>query len=55
MSEDLSSELESRRLEQMIRQILDLEDENSKTGELPNDAMVERIRRIIIDSADRMY
>lgn len=44
-------ELNENKIEEMKYDILELEDENSKTKQLNNNEMVDRIKQIIKDGA----
>ncbi|MBN1552901.1 hypothetical protein JW979_15615 [bacterium] len=55
MSEIQSDQLNEKILNRMKYEILKVEQENLKTRERANDAMIELIRRIIIDEVKKTY
>ena len=55
MSESQNAQLNEKKLNRMKYEILKVEEENLKTRERPNEAMVELIRRIITDEAKKTY
>jgi hypothetical protein len=55
MSDTQSTELNEKKLNQMKVDILGLEQSNLKTREKASDAMVEAIRKIIMDEAKKSY
>lgn len=54
-SEDESSSLDKRKLQQMEVGILQAERQNSQTREKTRDAMVDLIKKTIISIADKTY
>jgi hypothetical protein len=55
MSEIKNEQLNEKKLNRMKYEILKVEQENLKTRERASDAMVELIRRIIIDEVKKTY
>jgi len=55
MSDSQSTELNEKKLNHMKYEILKAEEENLKTRERTNDAMVDLIRRIISDEAKKTF
>lgn len=55
MSENNQANLNEKKLNQMKVEILKIEQENLKTREKSNDAMVEAVRKIIVDEAKKSY
>lgn len=49
------SDLNDKKLNQMKVDILGIEQENLKTREKSNDAMMDAIRRIIVDEVKKTY
>jgi len=52
---DVAQLIQPKKLDQMKLAILEAESENLKTRERPNEAMVELLRRIIIDEVRKTY
>lgn len=55
MSDNQSTQLNEKKLKRMKFAILKAEEENLKTRERSNEAMVELIRRIITDEVKKTY
>jgi len=55
MSEIQGDQINEKKLKRMKYEILKAEQENLKTRERANEAMVELIRRIIIDEVKKTY
>ena len=55
MSDSQGAQLNEKKLKRMKFEILKAEEENLKTRERSNEAMVELIRRIITDEVKKTY
>lgn len=55
MPEETSTALSEKKLNQMKVEILRLEQSNLKTREKPDGAMVDAIKKIIVDEAKKSY
>lgn len=52
---ETNNQMSKKKLDLMKLRILELEKENLKTRERSNDAMIETIRRIIMDEVNKKY